>query len=152
MTIYEKSHCPECANTEILKAGFTVKRKQGYRCRFTACDKSHFLLYPSPLKLCGCWQANYRVHLCSGPSRVSRRRASSSVLGIIILIEPFFQELKSKRLICPSMLLVSERLRDLNISRTRIFSRLKKKKSSSGQFPFFPLSFKNSCKIKVERV
>ena len=27
-----------------MKAGFTAKRKQRYRCRFAACDKSHFLL------------------------------------------------------------------------------------------------------------
>ena len=48
-------------------------------------DRSQHL-FPSPLKLRGCWllsiQANKRVHLCSGPSRVCHRRASSSVLGI----------------------------------------------------------------------
>ena len=44
MTRYQKIHCPECGNTDILKADFTPERKQGYRCRFTACDKSHFLL------------------------------------------------------------------------------------------------------------
>ena len=44
MTIYQKMHWPECGNTDILKAGFTAKRKQGYHCRFTACDKSHFFL------------------------------------------------------------------------------------------------------------
>ncbi len=27
-----------------MKAGFTAEKKQRYRCRFTACDKSHFLL------------------------------------------------------------------------------------------------------------
>ena len=31
-------------------------------------------------------QANHIVHLCSGPSRVFRRRASSSVLGIVIVL------------------------------------------------------------------
>ena len=27
MTIYQKMHCPECGNTDILKAGFTAKEK-----------------------------------------------------------------------------------------------------------------------------
>ena len=44
MTLYQKIHCPECGNTDIMKAGFTAEKKQRYRCRFTACDKSHFLL------------------------------------------------------------------------------------------------------------
>ena len=44
MALYQKIHCPECGNTDIMKAGFTAERKQRYRCRFTECDKSHFLL------------------------------------------------------------------------------------------------------------
>ncbi len=40
MTLYQKIHCPECGNTDSMKAGFTAEKKQGYRCRFTACDKT----------------------------------------------------------------------------------------------------------------
>ena len=42
-------------------------------------------IYPSPLKLSGCWQLaapNHRVHLCSRASFTCRQDAASNVLDI----------------------------------------------------------------------
>lgn len=44
MTCYQKIHCPECGNTDIMKASFTAEEKQRYPYRFSGCDKNHFLL------------------------------------------------------------------------------------------------------------